>query len=149
MGMENYNDIIPTGRYKATIVDIECSSNVRFGNHISDVFKPVYSIDDDKFLSLKGKQVKDNGIFVYKKMSGYKFEPKRNWGYSKYLKLMELTKRRDNETGMIAPLNKKDIIHNVVNIDVFEKSFTNDFNQFVKYNVARTVELIRKGDIPF
>ena len=103
----------------------------------------------DKFLSLKGKQVKDNGIFVYKKMSGYKFEPKRNWGYSKYLKLMELTKKRDNETGMIAPLNKGDIIHNVVNIDVFEKSFTNDFSQFVKYNVARTIELIKKGDFPF
>ena len=62
---------------------------------------------------------------------------------------MELSKKRDNETGMIAPLNKGDIIHNVVNIDVFEKSFTNDFSQFVKYNVARTIELIKKGDFPF
>ena len=82
-------------------------------------------------------------------MSGYKFEPKRNWGYSKYLKLMKLTKKRDSETGMIEPLNKEDIIHNVVNIDVFEKSFTNDFSQYVRYNVARTIELIAKGDIPF
>ena len=61
----------------------------------------------------------------------------------------EYFKKRDNETGMIAPLNKGDIIHNVVNIDVFEKSFTNDFSQFVKYNVARTIELIKKGDFPF
>ena len=147
--MENYKDDIPTGRYRARIIDVECNLDVRFGSHISDVFKPVYVIEDNNHLSLKGKQVKDNGIFVYKKKAGFQFEPKRNWGYSKYLKLMELTKKRDNETGMIAPLNKGDIIHNVVNIDVFEKSFTNDFSQFVKYNVARTVELIKKGDFPF
>jgi hypothetical protein len=147
--MENYKDDIPTGRYRARIIDVECNSDVRFGSHISDVFKPVYVIEDNNHLSLKGKQVKDNGIFVYKKKAGFQFEPKRNWGYSKYLKLMELTKKRDNETGMIAPLNKGDIIHNVVNIDVFEKSFTNDFSQFVKYNVARTIELIKKGDFPF
>ena len=76
--METYKDVIPTGRYKATIIDIECNSNVRFGNHISDVFKTVYSIDDDKCLSLKSDQDKDNGICVYKKMAGNKVEPNRN-----------------------------------------------------------------------
>ena len=149
MGMETSKDVIPQGRYKATIVDVECNSNVRFGNHISDVYKPVYSINDNKHLSLQGKQVKDNGIFIYKKHQGFEFEPKRNWGYSKYLKLMQLEKARDNGTGMIAPLKRNDIIHNVVIIDVFEKSFTNDFSQYVRYNVARTIELIAKGDIPF
>jgi hypothetical protein len=149
MDMKNSKDVIPTGRYKAKIVDVECNSNVRFGNHISDVYKPVYAIEDNENLSYKGKQVKDNGIFIYKKKAGFQFEPKRNWGYSKYLKLMDLKKQRDNETGMIAPLNKGDIIHNVVNIDVFEKTFTNDFSQYVKYNVARAVELIKKGEFPF
>ena len=147
--MENSKDVIPTGRYKAKIVDVECSLNVRFGNHISDVYKPVYSIDDDKHSSLKGKQVKDNGIFIYKKHPGVQFEPKRNWGYSKYLKLMQLEKDRDNSTGMIAPLKRSDIIDNVVMIDVFDKTFTNDFSQYVKYNVARTIELITKGEFPF
>ena len=149
MGMESYKDVIPTGRYKAKIVNLECNSNVRFGKFISDVFKPVYSVDDDKHLSLKGKQVKDNGVFVYKKEPGYMFEPKRNWGYSKYLKMMQVDKRRDSASGMIAPLKLDDIIHNVVTIDIFEKYFTNDFSQHVKYNVARTIELIRKGDFPF
>ena len=149
MGMENYKDVIPTGRYKAKIVNLECNSNVRFGKFISDVFKPVYSIDDGKHISLKGKQVKDNGIFVYKVQQGFQFEPKRNWGYSKYLKLMQLEKTRNNETGTIETLKRSDIIHNVVTIDVFEKYFTNDFSQHVKYNVARTIELIRKGDFPF
>ena len=147
--MENSKDVIPTGRYKAKIVDVECNSNVRFGKLISDVYKPVYSIEDDKYLSLKGKQVKDNGIFVYKVQQGFQFEPKRNWGYSKYLKLMQLEKTRNNTTGMIEPLKRSDIIHNVVMIDVFDKTFTNDFSQYIKYNVARTVELITKGDFPF
>jgi len=149
MDMENSKDVIPTGRYKAKIVDVECNSNVRFGKLISDVYKPVYSIEDDKYLSLKGKQVKDNGIFVYKVQQGFQFEPKRNWGYSKYLKLMQLEKTRNNTTGMIEPLKRSDIIHNVVTIDVFEKYFTNDFSQYIKYNVARTVELIMKGEVPF
>tara|TARA_R100000544_G_C2221793_1_gene58005 strand:+ start:10 stop:459 length:450 start_codon:yes stop_codon:yes gene_type:complete len=149
MGMDNYNDVIPTGRYRARIINVECNSNVRFGNHISDVYKPVYAIEDNKHLSLKGKQVKDNGIFVYKRHEGFQFEPKRNWGYSKYLKMMKISKVRDNNTGMIAPLTTNDVIHNVVNIDVFEKSFTNDFSQYVKYNVARAVELIKKGEVPF
>ena len=35
MGMENYKDVIPTGRYKAKIVNLECNSNVRFGKFIS------------------------------------------------------------------------------------------------------------------
>ena len=147
--MDNSKDVIPTGRYKAKIVDVECNSNVRFGKLISDVYKPVYSIEDDKYLSLKGKQVKDNGIFVYKVQQGFQFEPKRNWGYSKYLKLMQLEKTRNNTTGMIEPLKRSDIIHNVVMIDVFDKTFTNDFSQYIKYNVARTVELITKGDFPF
>jgi len=146
--MENYKNVVPTGRYKAEIVDVECNSNVRFGKLISDVFKPVYSIADEKHLSLKGKQVKDNGIFVYKKHQGFQFEPKRNWGYSKYLKLMQLEKTRDNG-GMITPLKNDDIVGSVVVIDVFEKYFTNDFSQNVKYNVARTIELIKKGDFPF
>tara|TARA_R110000824_G_C14960836_1_gene651978 strand:- start:300 stop:749 length:450 start_codon:yes stop_codon:yes gene_type:complete len=149
MGMDNYNDVIPTGRYRARIINVECNSNVRFGNHISDVYKPVYAIEDNKHLSLKGKRVKDNGIFVYKRHEGFQFEPKRNWGYSKYLKMMKISKVRDNNTGMIAPLTTNDVIHNVVNIDVFEKSFTNDFSQYVKYNVARAVELIKKGEVPF
>jgi hypothetical protein len=149
MDMENSKDVIPTGRYKAKIVDVECNSNVRFGKLISDVYKPVYSIEDDKHLSLKGKQVKDNGIFVYKVQQGFQFEPKRNWGYSKYLKLMQLEKTRNNETGTIETLKRSDIIHNVVMIDVFDKTFTNDFSQYIKYNVARTVELITKGDFPF
>ena len=55
MGMETSKDVIPQGRYKATIVDVECNSNVRFGNHISDVYKPVYSIDDDKLTALSYK----------------------------------------------------------------------------------------------
>ena len=149
MGMEDSRDVIPQGRYKAKIVDVECNSNVRFGRFISDVYKPVYSIEDDKYLSLKGKQVKDNGIFVYKVQQGFQFEPKRNWGYSKYLKLMQLEKTRNNTTGMIEPLKRSDIIHNVVMIDFFDKTFTNDFSQYIKYNVARTVELITKGDFPF
>ena len=62
---------------------------------------------------------------------------------------MKISKVRDNNTGMIAPLTTNDVIHNVVNIDVFEKSFTNDFSQYVKYNVARAVELIKKGEVPF
>ena len=36
----------------------------------------------------------------------------------------------------------KHALENGINIDVFEKTFTNDFSQYVKYNVARAVELI-------
>jgi len=134
-------DSVNLGRHTAKIVDVEISNNVRFGKYIADVFKPVYKVGTNT--------VKDNGIFVYKVQQGFQFEPKRNWGYSKYLKLMQLEKDRDNSTGMIAPLKRSDIIHNVVMIDVFDKTFTNDFSQYVKYNVARTVELITKGDFPF
>ena len=62
---------------------------------------------------------------------------------------MQLEKTRNNTTGMIEPLKRSDIIHNVVMIDVFDKTFTNDFSQYVKYNVARTIELITKGEFPF
>ena len=135
-----------TGEYEAIIDTVETTKDVKCGGFIADIFKPVYTITDKEH----GKvTIKDNGVFRYKEKQGYQFQASRNWGYSKYLKLMQLEKARDNGTGMIAPLKRNDIIHNVVIIDVFEKSFTNDFSQYVRYNVARTIELIAKGDIPF
>ena len=60
------DDKLPTGEYIAKIVDVEISANVRFGNYIADVYKPVYSIIRNDDTELNGMEVRDNGIFRYK-----------------------------------------------------------------------------------
>ena len=64
--MQSY-DKVDTGKYIAKIVDIDVSENVRFGRYIADVYKPIYMVS--------GNPVKDNGVFMYKKVEGFLYNP--------------------------------------------------------------------------
>ena len=112
-------DSVNLGKHIATIVDVETSNNVRFGKYIADVFKPVYKVG--------GNTVKDNGIFKYKQVQGFSHDPKKNWGYAKFLKF-------------------ENLIGELVEIEVYEKIFNNTFSKRVKYPVARVVRTV---EVPF
>ena len=140
------DDKLPTGEYIAKIVDVEISANVRFGNYIADVYKPVYSIIRNDDTELNGMVVRDNGIFRYKDVSGHQFDRKKNWGYARSLKLLKLY---DTSSRTTEPITKESIIFSTVGITVFIRSFTNSFSSFVSYPVARLEKLIVKGDFPF
>jgi len=140
------DDKLPTGEYTAKIVDVDISENVRFGNYIADVYKPVYSIIRNDNTELNGMEVKDNGVFKYKDISGHMFDKKKNWGYARFLKLMKLY---DTSSRTTEPITKENIIFSTVGITVFIRSFTNSFSSFVSYPVARLEKLIVKGDFPF
>ena len=127
-------DSVNLGKHVATIVDVEISNNVRFGKYIADVFKPVYKVG--------GNTVKDNGIFKYKHVQGFSHDPKKNWGYAKFLNVMGV--KNGNSTD--ATYKFKNLIGELVEIEVYEKIFNNTFSKRVTYPVARVVKHV---EIPF
>jgi hypothetical protein len=127
-------DSVNLGKHIATIVDVEISNNVRFGKYIADVFKPVYKVGTNT--------VKDNGIFRYKHVQGFLHDPKKNWGYAKFLNVMGV--KNNNSTDDNSKF--KNLIGELVEIEVYEKIFNNTFSKRVTYPVARVVKYV---EIPF
>ena len=127
-------DSVNLGKHIATIVDVEISNNVRFGKYIADVFKPVYKVGTNT--------VKDNGIFKYKHVQGFSHDPKKNWGYAKFLNVMGV--KNGNSTDDNSKF--KNLIGELVEIEVYEKIFNNTFSKRVTYPVARVVKHV---EIPF
>ena len=127
-------DSVNLGKHIATIVDVETSNNVRFGKYIADVFKPVYKVG--------GNTVKDNGIFKYKHVQGFSHDPKKNWGYAKFLNVMGVKKSNSNNQNF----KFENLIGELVEIEVYEKIFNNTFSKRVKYPVARVVRIV---EVPF
>tara|TARA_R110000823_G_scaffold36188_3_gene98959 strand:+ start:302 stop:697 length:396 start_codon:yes stop_codon:yes gene_type:complete len=127
-------DSVHLGKHIAKIVDVEISNNVRFGKYIADVFKPVYRVN--------GNTIKDNGIFKYKHVQGFSHDPKKNWGYAKFLNVMGV--RKSNTTN--ENFKFENFIGKLVEIEVYEKIFNNTFSKRVKYPVARVVRYV---EVPF
>ena len=127
-------DSVPTGQHISTIIGIEISNNVRFGQYVADVFKPIYRV--------KENTVRDNGIFRYKQAKGFLYDPKKNWGYAKFLNVMGV--KNSSSTDDVSKF--KNIIGELVEIEVYEKIFNNTFSKRVTYPVARVVKHV---EIPF
>ena len=127
-------DSVNFGRHTAKIVDVEISNNVRFSKYIADVFKPIYKVG--------ANTVKDNGIFKYKHVQGFSHDPKKNWGYAKFLNVMGV--KNSSSTDDVSKF--KNLIGELVEIEVYEKIFNNTFSKRVKYPVARVVKHV---EIPF
>tara|TARA_R100001377_G_C3145613_1_gene94360 strand:- start:294 stop:689 length:396 start_codon:yes stop_codon:yes gene_type:complete len=127
-------DSVNLGKHIAKIVDVEISNNVRFGKYIADVFKPVYKVGDNN--------IKDNGVFKYKHVKGFSHDPKKNWGYAKFLKAMGVKKTNSTSEGY----DFKNLVGKLVEIEVYEKIFNNTFSKRVAYPVARVV---RHVEVPF
>ena len=127
-------DSVPTGQHISTIIGIEISSNVRFGQYVADVFKPIYRV--------KENTVRDNGIFRYKQAKGFLYDPKNNWGYAKFLNVMGVKKNN----AVDEKYKFENLVGKLVLIEVYDKVFTNEFSKRVKYPVAR---LLKKVEVPF
>ena len=127
-------DSVNLGKHMATIVDVEISNNVRFGRYIADVFKPVYKVGDST--------VRDNGIFRYKQVDGFLYDPKKNWGYAKFLASVGVKKNNS----MDERFKFENLIGKLVEIEVYDKIFNNEFSKRVRYPVARVLRVV---EIPF
>jgi|TARA_R110000824_G_scaffold10249_3_gene45372 hypothetical protein len=135
--MTNYssNEKVETGIYTAKIVDIEVAENVRFGKYIADVYKPIYRVNNDL-------QVKDNGVFKYKQVEGFLYNPQKNWGYAKFLNTMGVKRNSSaNERFKFEVLKGE-----LVRIEVYTKMFNNQFSKRVQYPVAK---VLQKVEVPF
>jgi len=135
--MTNYssNEKVETGIYTAKIVDIEVAENVRFGKYIADVYKPIYRVNNDL-------QVKDNGVFKYKQVEGFLYNPQKNWGYAKFLNTMGVKRNGSaNERFKFEVLKGE-----LVRIEVYTKMFNNQFSKRVQYPVAK---VLQKVEVPF
>ena len=143
--LEGERKTLPEGRYIASIIGLELSKNVKFGNYIADVFKPEYLIDRKEHPEYL---VRDNGIFRYKESEGMIYNHKKNWGFAKFISTMKLRKQ-DREGKQLPFLYLEDIKDSVVLIDVFMKEFMNDLDSEIRYSVARTIQLIKEPSVPF
>jgi len=139
---------VPAGRYTATVIDMETSENVRFGKYIADVFKPEYEIDSKEHPDYADITVKDNGIFRYKKMQGFVYKQRKNWGFAKFMSIMRVLKD-GGKGGQLPFLHLADIKRAQVLIDVFQKSFVNNLDSEIHYSVARVIQLIKEAPVPF
>jgi len=146
--LEGDRKTLPAGRYTASIVGLDLSKNVKFGNYIADVFKPEYLIDRKEHPEYEDYIVRDNGIFRYKEVEGMIYNHKKNWGFAKFISTMKLRKQ-DREGKQLPFLYLEDIKDSVVLIDVFMKEFMNDLDSEIRYSVARTIQLIKEPSVPF
>ena len=139
---------VPTGRYTASIIGMETSENLRFGRYVADVFKPEYEVDRNEHPEYESCTVRDNGVFRYKKVDGQLYEHRKNWGFAKFLSIMQLRKDK-GQGGQLPFLYLADINGSKVLIDVTMKTFYNDLDSEVRYPVARTIQLIKSAGVPF
>ena len=139
---------VPSGRYTARIVGMDISDNVRFGRYVADVFKPEYEVDGKEHPEYESCVVKDNGVFRYKKVDDFLYEHRKNWGFAKFLSIMQLRKD-DGQGGQLPYLHLPDIKDARVLIDVSMKTFMNDLDSEIRYPIARTIQLIDPPPVPF
>ena len=143
-----FNRSVPSGRYTAKVVGMDMSEDVRFGRYVADVFKPEYEIDGKEHPEYEACVVKDNGVFRYKKVDDFLYEHGKNWGFAKFLSIMQLRKD-EGKGGQLPFLYLPDIKDAVVLIDVVMKTFINDIDSEIRYPVARTIQLISPPSVPF
>ncbi len=137
------NNIKPVpGEYEARIVDVETIQDVRCGQHIADIYKIHYDIEEGDF---KGFVVKDNGVFRYKEKDGFMYEPKRNWGYARFCELLRLPK--GSKTTPPPAVNKNKVNGYIVRIDLSYKTFVNELGTQVSYPIAKLIKLL--SEVPF
>jgi|TARA_R100000700_G_scaffold37892_1_gene48554 hypothetical protein len=139
---------VPVGRYTAVITGMEVSENMKFGKYVADVFKPQYLLDVGEHPEFEGCFVKDNGVFRYKKVEGHSYQHGKNWGFAKFLSIMQLL-REEGKGGQLPYLHLTDIKNAKVLIDVFTKKFMNDLDSEIHYSVARVIQLVEKSPVPF
>ena len=135
---------VSDGEYRAKIVRLEIKSDVRFGNMLADIYKPVYKIIDDDF---NGVEIKDNGLFHYRQLEGHDFIPKRNWGYYKFCKVFGLARKSTNGRTELPQLKLEPLENCEAIIKVFHKSFVNNDGVNINYAVARLVKI--EKETPF
>ena len=135
---------ISDGEYTAKVVGLDIKENMRFGNLLADIYKPVYEIIDGDF---SGTEVKDNGLFHYRQLQGHDFIPKRNWGYYKFCKMFGLARKSANGRTELPQLKLGHLERCDVVIKVFHKSFVNNDGANINYAVARLVKI--EKEIPF
>ena len=138
---------VPEGRYTAKVVGLELIKDLSFKKHIADIFKPEYEIDSNKHPEFALETVLDSGIFRYKQKDGYLYDPKKNWGFVKFMSIMGLYDK--GEEGQLPFLYLNDINGSVVLIDVFIKKFKNEYEKDVRYPVARLVQIVDIAEVPF
>jgi len=137
------NNKLPTGNYKATIVDMNTITDIKCGTFIADIFKPVYRINSGEH---NNTEVIDNGIFRYKQVDGHNYKSSKNWGFAKFMQLMKLAEEKNGRIDL-PYIKKYDVLHKQVDIMVWDKTFTNETNDQISYPVARAVSLI--SEVPF
>ena len=139
---------VPTGRYTAKVVGMEISENVKFGRYVADVFKPEYEVDGKEHPEYEACVVKDDGVFRYKKVDDCQYEHRKNWGFAKFISIMQLRKD-EGKGGQLPYLHLGDIKGAKVLIDVSMKTFMNDLDSEIRYPVARAIQLIETASVPF
>ena len=138
---------VPEGRYTTKIINLEVTEDLTFKKHIADVFKPEYEIDSSKHPEFISETVLDNGIFRYKQKDDFLYDPKKNWGFVKFMSVMGLYNK--GEEGQLPFLYLNDIKGAIVLIDVFMKKFKNEYDKDVRYPVARLVQIVDIAEVPF
>ena len=128
-------DSVNLGRHTAKIVDVEISNNVRFGKYIADVFKPVYKVGTNT--------VKDNGIFKYKQVQGFSHDPKKNWGYAKFLNVMGV--KNSSSTDDVSKFKNitQEEIQNKLSINIKNRKMTNDLKEWFNNKVDEIVATVK------
>ena len=134
---------LPKGEYEATIINLEMVNNIKCGDFIADIFKPVYRVSYPDHPSV---DVKDTGIFRYKEKVGYQFQPSRNWGFAKFCEILGVTKEEDGKVSL--PYLNVDMMDGFkVLVEINYKSFVNTAGMSVKYLVATLKKKL--GEVPF
>ena len=143
-GQRSRKKHVNEGEYRAKVVGLDIKENMRFGNMLADIYKPLYRIIGDNF---DGMEVKDNGLFHYRQLEGHDFIPKRNWGYYKFCKAFGLAHKSTNGKAELPQLELRNLERYDVVIKVFHKSFVNNDGTNINYAVARLVKI--EKEIPF
>ena len=122
---------IEEGTYEAVVSKLTIKKDIVVRNsYLSDIFEAIYSLDDERYPDLKGREVKSKGYFRFKAPDKEKY-PKlednqgNNKGYMIFVEACGYQIDKDEQGRYLLPyIMESDISGNPVNIKVVHDKWT-------------------------
>ena len=122
---------IEEGTYEATVSKLNVKRDIVIKNeYLSDIFEATYTIEDDKYPDLKGREVKSKGYFRFKtpdktKYPNLKDNQGNNKGYMIFAEACGFEMQKDEQGRYLLPMvMESDIAGNPVVIKIVHDKWT-------------------------
>ena len=154
---------IEEGTYEAIVNKLVVKKDIVVKNkYLSDIYEAMYTIDDERYPDLKGREVKSKGYFRFKKPDEKKYpnlqdNQGNNKGYMIFAEACGFEMKKDSEGRYALPMvMESDIAGNLVTVKVVHDKWTDQSGEErvtpVAINVFKSKRentKVTEDDLPF